>query len=338
MKRKFYLDNLKICLTVLVIFHHAGQAYEGGGGWPYSPSNPSEVMPYIWHFFCANASFFMGLFFLISGFLTPSSYDRQGFKIFVKKKVLKLGLPLLLIGGALSIGSHRIELAHLWYLESLLLFCLIYAIIRLFSKQIKYKEGKVLTLPYLTLFAILLGIGSLLIRRISPQDNWIDILGFIHIEPAHYLQYIMMFSFGIIASRYNLIDTISNRVGLTSLLLGVVLILGIYLRNGGPWNSFVTKWFGIYESFLSVFLNIGLLWFSFNYLNKSYKFTQWLSNQAYGVYIIHLFVILAIQFTFDNIWIGAFGKFIFVGIMTTIISFTLIWSIRQLFAPIKRKK
>ena len=31
-KRLLYLDNLKVCLTVLVIFHHAGQAYGDGGG------------------------------------------------------------------------------------------------------------------------------------------------------------------------------------------------------------------------------------------------------------------------------------------------------------------
>ena len=30
-KRLLYLDNLKVCLTVLVIFHHAGQAYGDGG-------------------------------------------------------------------------------------------------------------------------------------------------------------------------------------------------------------------------------------------------------------------------------------------------------------------
>ena len=27
MRRLLYLDNLKVCLTVLVIFHHAAQAY-----------------------------------------------------------------------------------------------------------------------------------------------------------------------------------------------------------------------------------------------------------------------------------------------------------------------
>ena len=44
--RLLYLDNLKVCLTVLVIFHHAGQAYGDGGDWAYHPSNPAEFMPW----------------------------------------------------------------------------------------------------------------------------------------------------------------------------------------------------------------------------------------------------------------------------------------------------
>ena len=88
MKRLLYLDNLKVCLTVLVIFHHAGQAYGDGGGWAYTPSNPAEVMPWIWHFFSVNAAFFMGLFFLISGYFVPASYDKQGASVFVQKKLM----------------------------------------------------------------------------------------------------------------------------------------------------------------------------------------------------------------------------------------------------------
>ena len=61
-QRLTYLDNIKVMLTLLVIFHHAGQAYgQGGGGWPYTPSNNDEFLPWIWHFFAVNASFFMGL-------------------------------------------------------------------------------------------------------------------------------------------------------------------------------------------------------------------------------------------------------------------------------------
>ena len=98
-KRLLYLDNLKVCLTVLVIFHHAGQAYGDGGDWAYHPSNPAEFMPWIWHFFSVNAAFFMGLFFLISGYFVPTSFDKQGTKVFVQKKLMRLGIPLLLMGG-----------------------------------------------------------------------------------------------------------------------------------------------------------------------------------------------------------------------------------------------
>ena len=42
--RLLYLDNLKVCLTVLVIFHHAGQAYGDGGGW----ASFQSMLPSLW--------------------------------------------------------------------------------------------------------------------------------------------------------------------------------------------------------------------------------------------------------------------------------------------------
>ena len=144
MKRLLYLDNLKVCLTVLVIFHHAGQAYGDGGDWAYTPSNPAEVMPWIWHFFSVNAAFFMGLFFLISGYFVPASYDKQGASVFVQKKLIRLGIPLLVMGGLLSVLSGKLEIGHMWYIESLLVFCLLYALIRLICKPI---DGKCSSKP-----------------------------------------------------------------------------------------------------------------------------------------------------------------------------------------------
>ena len=130
MKRLCYLDNLKVCLTVLVIMHHAGQAYGNGGDWAYTPSNPAEFMPWIWHFFSTNAAFFMGLYFFISGYFVPRSFDKQGSKQFVHKKLLRLGVPLLFMGGIISILSGKPEIGHMWFVESLLVFSLVYAVIR----------------------------------------------------------------------------------------------------------------------------------------------------------------------------------------------------------------
>ena len=157
-KRLLYLDNLKVCLTVLVIFHHAGQAYGDGGDWAYHPSNPAEFMPWIWHFFSVNAAFFMGLFFLISGYFVSTSFDKQGTKVFVQKKLIRLGIPLLLMGGLLSILSSKLEIGHIWYIESLLVFCLIYALIRLICKPINGECSSKPTIIGLLIFGGVMGI------------------------------------------------------------------------------------------------------------------------------------------------------------------------------------
>ena len=222
MRRLFYLDNLKVCLTVLVIFHHAGQAYGDGGGWAYTPSNPAEVMPWIWHFFSVNAAFFMGLFFLISGYFVPASYDRQGVKQFVRNKLIRLGLPLLLMGALLSVLSGKLEIGHMWFVESLLMFCLLYALIRQFSKHVVCQCSSRPTIIGLLIFGGIMGIGCYLIRLVSPQDDWIWPFGFIPfpMEPAHYLQYVMMFVVGILARRFKWLENMSNTTGSLSLAIG----------------------------------------------------------------------------------------------------------------------
>lgn len=331
-KRLLYLDNLKVCLTVLVTFHHAGQAYGDGGDWGYHPSNPAEYIPWIWHFFSVNAAFFIGLFFLISGYFVPVSFDKQGAKAFVQKKLIRLGIPLLLMGGLISVLSGKFEIAHMWYIESLLVFCLIYALIRLIFKPDGGSCSSKPTIIGLLIFSGVMGIGSYFIRQVSPQDHWIWPFGIIPLpmEPAHYLQYVMMFVIGILARRFGWLEKMTNATGAISLAIGCALALGIYLRNGGVWNDFVARWFGIYESLLCVFISFGLLWLFREYGNCDSKFWRWCAAQAYGAYIVHLLLMIALQNAVDGIWMGAFGKFMFTGVVTTIASFGLTWLLRMI--------
>ena len=89
----FYLDNLKFFLIILVIMHHVEQAYgTTGGSWFYS--YPGERVRVMGLFFWFNASFFMGLFFFISGYLFPPSFDRHGARTFIVNKLVRFGIPL----------------------------------------------------------------------------------------------------------------------------------------------------------------------------------------------------------------------------------------------------
>ena len=332
MKRLCYLDNLKVCLTVLVIMHHAGQAYGNGGGWAYTPSNPAEFMPWIWHFFSTNAAFFMGLYFFISGYFVPRSFDKQGTKQFVHKKLLRLGVPLLFMGGIISILSGKPEIGHMWFVESLLVFCLIYALIRQWVQPVNEACYSKPTIIGLLVVALLMGVGSYVIRQISPQDHWIWPFGIIPLpmEPAHYLQYVMMFVLGILAYRFQWLDKMSNSVGFMALLIGIALAMGNYLRDGGPWDAFVWQWFGIYESLMCVFISFGLLWLFREFVSTTSRFWQWCAAQSYGAYMFHLLLMIVLQNAMDSIWIGAFGKFLFIGVVTTVLSFHLTWMVKMI--------
>ena len=332
MKRLCYLDNLKVCLTVLVIMHHAGQAYGNGGGWAYTPSNPAEFMPWIWHFFSTNAAFFMGLYFFISGYFVPRSFDKQGTKQFVHKKLLRLGVPLLFMGGIISILCGKPEIGHMWFVESLLVSCLIYALIRQWVQPVNEACYSKPTIIGLLVVALLMGVGSYVIRQISPQDHWIWPFGIIPLpmEPAHYLQYVMMFVLGILAYRFQWLDKMSNSVGFMALLIGIALAMGNYLRDGGPWDAFVWQWFGIYESLMCVFISFGLIWLFREFVSTTSRFWQWCAAQSYGAYMFHLLLMIVLQNAMDSIWIGAFGKFLFIGVVTTVLSFHLTWMVKMI--------
>ena len=322
--------------------HHAGQAYGDGGGWAYTPSNPAESLPWIWHFFSTNAAFFMGLYFFISGYFVPRSFDKQGAKLFVQKKLLRLGVPLLFIGAIICILTGKPEIGHMWFVESLLVFCLIYALIRKWVSPSDKKcssltnkatlPGTNPTILGLLVIALLMGVGSYYIRQVSPQDHWIWPFGIIPLpmEPAHYLQYVMMFVLGILAYRFQWLNNMSNGVGFTALLIGIALAVGNYLRDGGPWNAFVWQWFGIYESLMCVFISFGLIWFFRQFVSATSRFWQWCAAQSYGAYVFHLLLMIVLQNAVDSIWMGAFGKFLFIGIVTTILAFLLTWVVRMI--------
>jgi peptidoglycan/LPS O-acetylase OafA/YrhL len=163
----YFADNLRIALTILVIAHHVGQAYgPTGGAWPIQEDTRAGVLG---PFFTVNRSFFMSLFFMLSGYFMVMSYDRHGPARFLKSRVLRLGVPLLsffsLIIPVQQYLCHRglsrisslsfwryyttvyfgiggkppdwggpmwpeMNFGHLWYVEHLLIASVCYALLR----------------------------------------------------------------------------------------------------------------------------------------------------------------------------------------------------------------
>lgn len=353
-KRLYYLDNLKVFLIILVIMHHVGQAYgPTGGAWFYS--YPGERAKSVGILFLFNASFFMGLFFFISGYFFPASLDRHGARKFITDKLMRFGIPLLFAAfimvpimeyvkylkytscisfpdfyirhwlnydpGAAIIQSSR-NFAHLWFIEHLLIYSIIYAVIRTLLQKYVPSVSTTTTRRvglYVIIFYILvLGVVTHLMRTSwgFPIDRWIGFLGFIQMEPAHIPQYLSLFILGILAYRWSFLDSITTPRNIFWLLLGfgIYVITRVQLYTTGRQAAFFMWEYR--EALLCVGVCIGLLALFKTYFNRTGRLMQILSENAFGAYIFHVSVVVALQYAFDPVQAGALTLFVVVSLLS----------------------
>lgn len=94
--RTYALDNLRTYLTILVIIHHAVIPYGGSGSWLYkSPYHKQSSSLPLLSFNATNQTFFMAMFFLLSGYFSSIAAKKRSRKRFLLEKWKRLGVPML---------------------------------------------------------------------------------------------------------------------------------------------------------------------------------------------------------------------------------------------------
>ena len=143
-ERLHFLDNLKVALTILVVTHHQGCSFIGSG-WYFNIGNyGSPFQAVVASSLMINQSWFMCAFFFVSGYFTPSSFDRKGRQNFLADKFIRLGIPFLVfsyvLGPLLGLMVQHFEKREvvrynstpnpgpLWFAGWLLVFNSVYAV------------------------------------------------------------------------------------------------------------------------------------------------------------------------------------------------------------------
>jgi glucans biosynthesis protein C len=325
--RLAFIDHVRVFLTVLVVAHHAGQPYgPTGGSWPISHAEKARVLG---PFFHVNASFFMGLFFLISGYFLPPAYDRKGPLLFLRERFRRLGIPVLGFGllfvpamvllfgqakgrapGAVWLDTAvHFNWAHLWFLGHLLVYGLVYAAFRLVWKR---HDGRSVLRPFPGSFAILayvilLTAASALVRLKYPIDRWVTFV--VPAELAHFPQYCSLFWFGVLAWHYRWLERIPAVTGRFWLGIGCVAVVARFwywaararFLGGSVWGDLIWIY---WESLLCTGLCLGLLYGFRQHLNKTMPFGNFLVKNAYGVYLVHLPVLVILQVAVEKTSLG----------------------------------
>ena len=107
--RQHYLDKLKVWLTFLVVAHHSCGAMMGQG-WVYGIADyANSATPFALAFMITNQSYFMCLFFFISGYFTPTSLERKGRHIYINLSATENLLENTLMG-----SGHPVSVLSGW--------------------------------------------------------------------------------------------------------------------------------------------------------------------------------------------------------------------------------
>ncbi|MFH1982905.1 MAG: acyltransferase family protein [Pseudomonadota bacterium] len=149
-----------------------------------------------------------------------------------------------------------------------------------------------------------------------PIDRWISFLGFIQMEPAHFPQYLSLFIFGALACRWSYLDSITTPRNTLWLLPGVgVFIVTVIQRYTTGHNQAFFLW-PYREALLCTGVCIGLLALFKTFFDRTARILQLLSENAFGAYVLHVPVVVALQYAFDPVHAGAFTLFVIVSALS----------------------
>jgi surface polysaccharide O-acyltransferase-like enzyme len=367
--RLFHLDNLRVFLTLLVIFHHAAIAYGGAGDWPIKDPAVDDVSPIFLVFFNAvNQAYFMSAFFLLAGYFTPRSLERKGAKQFLIDRLIRLGIPILVYTTVLQLildfmilrfvrhstmstwtiiksNALSYEPGHLWFLQALLLFAFIYVLFRVLVDRRRSNESLQFyrdTFPPDAILFLWIGILTALtfaVRLVFPVGMW-----FLRVQPGHFVHYTFCFYVGVLAYRGDWFNRLSKaqarRWGIMS-LVAILLFFPIGIFGGAlEGEANMAKFAGglhwqafavaAWESFLMIGIIVFLLYFFRERLNRAGPMAKSMAVNVYTVYIIHQLILIALNILMLSINIPTILKFFIVSLVAVPVCFLLSSLIRRI--------
>jgi glucan biosynthesis protein C len=370
--RLFFIDHWRAALVILVVLHHVALVYGASVQDFYylePPFNDTLTFMVLLVFALFNQAWFMGALFLIAGYFTPASYDRKGPGSFLKSRLVRLGIPLLVyffvISPLSAIGywlmpasmtgltdplswkayPFLLGLGVAWFLALLLIFDFGYAAWRWLTRnRTSSSKGESSAPSYLGIgiFILALAVVSYLVRIVIPIGK--DVLDFPTL--AYLPQYLGLFVIGSIAYRRDWFRTIPGSMGVvgfvaalvaTAVLFSIAFISILTAIESGsaqlPTSGFGTWQSAVYTLWDSIFA-VGLCLASITFFRRFFagdsSFGKFLSQQSYAVYIIHIPIVVFLAYALRGIELAPLLKFVVASLIIVPICFVVAYIIRKI--------
>lgn len=344
-QRLWFVDNLRVLLIALVIVHHLACIYSGLDAWYYTEQPTSGITGLILTVFVmVNQSWFMGAFFLLSGYFSPASYDRKGPRAFLRDRVIRLGIPLVVfyfvLNPILALGSggsylHTLGSGPLWFVLALLVMDTSYAVFRHVSHPRRRRSPRPLTFRAVIAFIPALALVTFALRIVIPMGVSVPIIDF---PTSGYLpQYVGFFVLGTVAYRRGWLSVTPARlgkigaglvIGATLLFLPPALVAGpdAMLGHGTASSLFYAVW----DSTVAVGMVLALLTLFRRRFNTAGPVRRYLSAHVFTVYVIHAVLVTAAGYALRGLELPSLVKLAIGVIVVLPACFLLAGPIRRL--------
>jgi Acyltransferase family len=260
--RRPWIDKLRVAVIVGVIGFRTATAYVVVVPWYYEERTTSVAVEKAFGVPMLLAAILgLGPLFLIGGWLASASLARHGGRRFVRSRLLRLGVPVLVFlllidpvadyvgtGERLGLGHLLTEvgglrdLGPMWFVVALLAFSLVYVGWR--GVRPARPAGGALTAQVLVVIAVAIAVADFAIWLRWPYQNptpW-------NLDLPHWPQAAGLFALGVLAGERRWFDHLPPRfvrrcgwlvlVGLAGLLglVGYTLVAGDLAETAGGWH------------------------------------------------------------------------------------------------------
>jgi surface polysaccharide O-acyltransferase-like enzyme len=299
----------------------------------------------------------MGALFLLSGYFTPVSFDRKGPSSFLKDRLLRLGIPLVIFYFVLnpvsSIGGwymppeltgittpltrqaypYLIGMGVMWFVAILLIFDFGYAAWRLLTRNQRPKPVSTSSQPSyvrIGIFILVLAMVSYLVRVIIPLGK--SVADFPTL--AYLPQYLSFFILGTLAHRHNWFRALPGSTGWAGFTVAVVAGTVLFpLAFDGPfsgeghWQSAV---YALWDSIFAVGICLAAIVFFRRFLDRQGRFGRFLSQHSYTVYFVHIPIVVFLGVAFRGIDLEPLLKFFVVAVIAVPACFAAAYLVRRI--------
>jgi glucans biosynthesis protein C len=309
--RIYFVDYLRAALVCLVILHHTAITYGASGSFYYTENATDPIASLLLSLFTNfNQAWFMGCFFLLSGYFSPGSFDRKGPLKFLKDRLIRLGIPFLIFYFVLNPITVFIAFFHLpasqvtaagftlpltvnwqsylnsvgngpmWFVELLFIFELGYVVWRIARSRIK-SQGDKGAHPFpsyrkIAAFILALAASAYLLRIVVSLNA--QVLGFPSLFDLP--QYLSFFIIGTVAARGDWLmkmpSAMAKRFFIVALIVSATLLplslIGTVVSSLG-WGSLIgygSLSSAFYALFDSTFA-VGMSMFAISYFRTHFN-------------------------------------------------------------------